>query len=43
MPLRLLYAVAILCFLVVHVIAIQKLNALASDASASPIGVASGD
>jgi hypothetical protein len=43
MPLRLLYAIVILCFLAVHGIAIQKLNALASDSSATSIGVASGD
>jgi hypothetical protein len=43
MPLRLLYMIVVLCFLAIHGIALQKLNALASDSSAASIGVASGD
>lgn len=43
MPLRLLYAVAILWFIVVHGIAIQKLNALAPEAPATSLDRASGD
>lgn len=42
MPLRLLYAAVMLCFLAVHGIAFQKLNALAS-ASPSASTAASGD
>lgn len=43
MPLRLLYAIVILCFMMVHGIAIQKLSALASETPATFIGRASGD
>lgn len=43
MPFRLLYAALVLCFLTVHGLAIQKLNAFASDRPATSSGIASGD